>query len=74
MAKGGNLGAGIVIEVGIYTCPAIRRESTEIAQDKSCPGANAIQSMNIEDPLTCLLPDSELDSDSNGLKAVTVAD
>ena len=37
-------------------------------------GAKAIQSTTIEDPPTCLLPDSESDSDGDGLQAVIVAD
>jgi len=55
-------------------CPAIKQESTGISRQKSSLGAKAIQSSNIEDPLTCLLPDSESDSDGDGLKVVTVAD
>ena len=55
-------------------CPAIKRESTGSARQKPSLGAKAIQSTSVEDPLTCLLPDSESDSDGDGLKAVTVAD
>ena len=39
--------------------------------NKAHPGTNAIQSSNVEDPLTCLLPDLESDDE---VKLVSVVD
>ena len=50
----------------------IKKESIDSARQKSSSGGtNSIQSSNVEDPLTCLLPDLESDDE---VKLVSMVD